>query len=118
MRKIQQKYIQILRLELEDLETDIKKLIAECEKSRESREWSTNVFMENLAIFNNELLGVNIFENFLTSLDIEKFTTLDEMVEFILKEFQKKVKELGLVPAINRLIERKLQKVADYVSRD
>ena len=115
MREVKRNYIKILKLELEDLEIDIEKLIENCEEACKTSDLSANVFLENLALFKNELLAVNIFEKMLDTLDIEQFASLDELVQFIKKSFEEKVRVLGLAKAINRYVERKLIKVAEYV---
>jgi hypothetical protein len=118
MREILKKYVQILKLELEDLEIDIQKLIENCEKTSKTSDLKINVFLENLQLFNNELLAVDIFEGMLDKVDISKFESLDELVQHIRKSFEAKVDALGLAKAINRMVDRKLQKVADYLSHD
>ena len=115
MSKAYKKYIQILKLELEDLEIDIQKLIENCEETSKTSDLSQNVFLENLALFNNELLGLNIFEKMLDQIDVNELESLEDLVEIIKKSFETKVEELGLAKAINRMVERKLFKVADYV---
>lgn len=117
MREVKKNYIKILKLELEDLEIDIERLIESCEEASEYSDLSENVFLENLALFKNELLAVNVFENMLDKVDIEQFDNLDDMVQFIKNSFEEKVRILGFAKAINRYVERKLIKVADYVTQ-
>ncbi len=116
MRKVLEKYVQILKLELEDLEIDIQKLIENCEKTSKTSDLKINVFLENLQLFNNELLAVDIFEKMLDKLDVSKFDSLDDLVRHIKQSFEAKVDALGLAKVITRMVDRKLQKVADYVS--
>ena len=81
MSKVNKKYVQILRLELEDLEIDIQKLIEHCEETSKTSDLRCNVFLENLALFNNELLAVDIFEKMLDKLEVDEFETLDDLVQ-------------------------------------
>lgn len=118
MSKVNKKYVQILRLELEDLEIDIQKLIEHCEQTSKTSTLRANVFLENLALFNNELLAVDIFEKMLDKIDVDKFETLDDLVQHIKSGFEQKVNALGLARAITRMVNRKLEKVADYVGHD
>lgn len=115
MRTVLEKYVQILKLELEDLEIDIQKLIENCEKTSKTSDLKINVFLENLQLFNNELLAVDIFAKMLDKLDINDFDSLDDLVRHIKQSFEAKVDALGLAKAINRMVDRKLEKVADYV---
>jgi len=109
------KYISILRIELEDLQTDIENLMKELERRKESRECTDHVFLHNLTLFKNELLGVNTFSRILDSLNPQDYNNVDEMIEDISQRFQKIVKAHDFAPAIGILIQRKLDKVARYV---
>ena len=117
MNTVNKKYIHILKLELEDLEIDIQKLIEHCEETSKTSDLKCNVFLENLALFNNELLAVDIFAKMLDTIDVDKFETLNDLVRQIKSSFEKKVEALGLARAITRMVDRKLEKVADYISR-
>lgn len=117
MREVKKNLIKILKLELEDLQIDIERLIEECEQQREKSDLSPNVFLENLALFRNELLAVNVFERFLDKINVEDFQSLEELVEYIREGFHQKVRETGLAQAINRYVDRKLDKVAEYVKQ-
>ena len=117
MHHIKEKYLAILRIELEDLHEDIEGLIRHATEERESGHLTNYVFMENLALFKNELLGVDAFDRILDELDLETFATLEEMVAYLKTDFREKVKSVGLAEAIDVLVERKLDKVLHYVTQ-
>ena len=117
MHKVNEKYLAILRVELEDLQEDIEELIAQITQEREEGGLTNYVFMENLALFRNELLGVDAFGRILDQLDPGAFATLDELVEHLKNTFRAKVKDAGLAKAIEVYVERKLEKVRQYVSQ-
>ena len=118
MRRINEFYISILRIELKDLQEDIEVLIQKCTEERERGNLTNYVFMENLALFKNELLGVDAFGRILDETDPKAYDALDEMVEDLKQKFQAKVKASGLAEAINVYVERKLRKVARYVTQE
>ena len=117
MRRINEFYISILRIELKDLQEDIEVLIEKCTEERERGNLTNYVFMENLALFKNELLGVDAFGRILDETDPKAYDALDEMVEELKQKFQAKVKASGLAEAINVYVERKLREVARYVTQ-
>jgi len=115
MRHLKENYLAILRLELKDLHEDIEALIEHLTREKERGHLTNYVFMENLALFRNELLGVDAFGKILDQLDPEAFATLDEMVDHLRISFRAKVKSSGLAEAINIYVERKLVKVRNYI---
>ena len=109
-------YLKILRIEIEDLKTDIEHLIEELKKEHEEEQLTNYVFLENLAVFGNELLGVGYFFNVLDKINPDDFDSLDSMANFIKTTLQKMVEEHGLTEAINNYAGRKLDKVKKYVT--
>ena len=110
-------YLQILRIELEDLREDLELLIDECNKRYEKEAITEHVFLANLALFKNELLGVDEFYRIMDETDPETFDTLESMVEYLRTCFREKIKQYGIAEAVNICIERKLEKVAKYVTQ-
>ena len=117
MRAVKQNYIAILRIELEDLHQDIQRLAKECNTGRDAGYLSENVFMQNLAIFKNELLGVHAFQHILDRIDPNSYDTLDAMIEDIRNQFQTLIRSHGIVNALQIYVNRKLDKVARYVKQ-
>lgn len=115
MSEKKNKYLKILRIEIEDLKYDVEGLIKECKIEHETGQVSEYVFLENLVIFRKELLGLGVFSQILDSIDPDRFENLDEMMEFIRKSFTDKIKEYNLLKAITLYVERKLEKVKKYV---
>lgn len=116
MRAVKQNYLRILRIELEDLQADIEHLIEQCRADEKSKQISEKVILQNLATFQNELLGVHAFQKVLDEIDPEQFETLEAMIEHIRSRFQSLIHSHGLVPALSIYVNRKLDKVARYVT--
>jgi len=108
-------YLNILRMELEDLHEDIDNLIRECAEQKEDCEITNYVYMENLANLKNEMLGLDVFAKIIDSTDPESYATLDEMISALKVVFAERMSEYGIINAIRLLVERKLEKVKKYV---
>ncbi len=117
MREIKRNYLKILRIEIEDLKQDIEALIEGCRREHESELLTHYVFMENLIVFRNELLGVDYFFKVLDSVDPDRYETLDNMTADLMATFRRMVEERGLPRDISYYVERKLMKVKQYVLR-
>ncbi|MBN2436215.1 MAG: hypothetical protein JXK07_13195 [Spirochaetes bacterium] len=117
MLKKKSNYLSILKLELEDLKTDIELLIKKCCEDKEEDNISNYVFMENLTLFNNEILGVNVFHTIIDDFasKIDEYSDLEEMIDKLKDTFMDKMKEFGVSKAIYLSILRKMDKVKSYV---
>ena len=115
MRNEKGKFLAIMRIELQDLHEDIEDLIQQTTRERESGALTNYVFLENLALFRNELLGVNTFGRLLDKVAPAEFGTLDELVEHLKASFRSRIKAAGLAEAIDLYLERKVDKARRYV---
>ena len=108
-------YLKILYLELEDLEMDIELLISECKKEREEDIITNYVFLENLSLLKNELLGLKDFRIIVDEVKPGEYENLEALVDHLRNSFKKKIEDHALSKAIVLYINRKLEKVAKYV---
>lgn len=117
MLKKKNNYLAILKIELEDLKTDIELLIKKCCEDKEEDNISNYVFLENLTLFNNEILGVNAFNDIIDDFEskINEYTNVEEMIIKLKETFMDKMKEFGISKAIYLSILRKMDKVKSYV---
>lgn len=115
MQKKKEMFLEILILELDDLNEDIKVLIKECEEKYFHEEISNYVFMENLAVLNNELFGVTGFKQDVKDVNPGDFEELDDLKDFLMDKLEKRINEKGIAYSINILVERKMNKVINYV---
>jgi hypothetical protein len=109
-------YLKILQLEIEDLRADIHLLIETAEKKKQRGEITNYVFLENMALFRNELLGLKIFEKLLEEVQTHDYQHLDSLMEFLKTSFREKTRRCGIARAICIAIDRKMLKVAKYVT--
>ncbi len=115
MREIKKKYLQMLRIEIEDLREDIDLLVIEYDRLHENEQLSNYVFSENLTVIRRELLGVHAFFRLLDEINPDRFATLDDLIADLSDTFRGMVKKNGLPEVIESYVERKLLKVKEYV---
>jgi hypothetical protein len=115
MKNKMERYIKILKIELEDLEDDIQDGQVILRQKLEDHKITDYVFMENLSTFITELAGIKKMEKEIDSL-AGQYETLDELVAYISGFVKKKVKDSGLPEVVYILIKRKLDKIYKYLS--
>ena len=117
MQKIKKRFMEILYIELDDLKEDLERLVDETENQRKKGILTEHVYMANLALYKNELLGVKSFNHILDHTDPSGFANLDDLLSHLRHSFQEKVRVGGRARAVNVCVERKLRQVARYVTQ-
>jgi hypothetical protein len=115
MKDVKGHFIKILRIELDDLKEDIEQLISECREKMEHPKLNEYVYLENLAVLKNELLGLGHFSRILDSMDVAGFADLDATIEAVKQAFSDEIERCGLAPAAVLLVDRKIEKVRQFV---
>lgn len=104
-----EQFIKILKIELTNLVEDISDLISYEKELHDKEKHSNFVYLENLVVLKDEIMGIN---GVLGELDrLEKSMTIENFVqelEFKLKEF---ITKRGYPLAVNELLKRKIKKV-------
>ncbi len=115
MKALQKKFIAILRMELEDLIEDIE-LLMSVEKKRFAKNEITNyVYMENTALFKNEIACLNNFIGFINGIEIGRFDSLAQLSAYIEEQFKNRRQEHEYQQAVMGFVARKIAKVMNYV---
>jgi hypothetical protein len=115
MKEKKLKYIRILNTELDDLAEDIGQLMGIYRERCERGEVTKYVYLENNALFENEISCLKNFAQFTLHIELDRFETLEELCAFVEKQFKRQLKEGCYTHAIENVVERKLQKVLNYV---
>ena len=110
------KYLEILKIELEDLAEDIKLLVDDYKTRRESGEITNYVLLENLALLTHEIHGAESFVNILRDMQPDDYASLDEMVAVIDSKMGDLIEHGGHDPLLHKMVKRKLAKLTAYVS--
>ncbi len=116
MHEAKKNYLRILRIELEDLESDVMDLIVQHEKAESTKALTDHVALANLALFKNEILGIKAFDEIMRQTDPEQFPTLNDMIEHLRARFRQRIQAAGIAEAIVLFVDRKLMKVRHYVT--
>lgn len=115
MREKLGKYLKVLKIELEDLEEDLK-LLNDVYSQQEKRDEITDyVFLENVSLVQSEISGIEHIIQSLDDITIEGFSSFDDFVEYIDANFRKQTQYSGFPEAVYVLVKRKLQKVSHYI---
>jgi len=110
-------YLRILDLELEDLKEDLQCMIEECTRRWQEGQLTNYVHRENVATFKSEMIGLDTFRRIVEETDPEEFPDLESMAEYLKKRFHRYICAAGIPEAVNICIDRKLNKVARYVTQ-
>ena len=110
-------FLQILAIEMEDLREDIDLLIEHCNQEEHKGQLTEHVFFSNIALFRNEERGLDQFAAIIRETDPERFSDLETLIAHIRSAFIQKIRECGLAPFIDLLVERKMEKVIRYVNQ-
>ncbi len=117
MKEKIRKYIDILRIELEDLEEDLL-VMAQIYQEREKKDEITEfVFLENVSLLQSEISGIDNILNELNEIDPGEFPTIDAFVESVDAAFRSKTEAAGFPDAVYALVKRKLSKVSKYIQQ-
>ncbi|MFO7888817.1 MAG: hypothetical protein R6V04_00600 [bacterium] len=107
----------IMRVELQDLKEDIEDLLDNNRKKFQEQKISQRVYMENEALYQNELIGIEEFSELLLSKNPSEFKDLSEFIQTLKEEFYILLKKEEIALAVKVCIDRKLLKVSEYVNR-
>lgn len=119
MKNAKRVFKEIMLLELDDLREDITDLIQVCADRHRKDEITSYVHKENTAFFHNEMLGIKGFLEDVEAFDITLPENIHEMAMALKALLLHRVTQHDLAPALIPLVERKIEKVMNYVrSRD
>lgn len=117
MESKKKKFLEILKIELEDLVLDMefsKEVLTNRLKEREITEY---VFLENLGLLKKEILCIERIKQMLMESDRD-IKSVDELRDVIDEYFKDKLKGAGFPNAVFLLISRKLDKISKYMMID
>jgi hypothetical protein len=112
-----EQFIEILKIELEDLKKDIELLISEAEKARVVERISNYVFLENLAIFRDEIVAVDALASFLHQSCADGCLDVEELRDKLLKLMNDKIFELRMPSLMMEWVDRKVDKAYRFLIR-
>jgi len=116
MSESRQKFLKILRIELEDLIDAVEALVDRHRKRLEAGEITDYVFNENSALLTCEKKALQHFLTELGRIDWAISKTLEELAAVVNKSFEDFLKEHEYFPALKEFVQKKIKKVLDYCS--
>ena len=115
MRVKLRKYLDVLKIELEDLETDLG-LMSELYGRREKQDEITDyVFLENVSLLQSEISGVASIIRSIDAIPVSEFSNLGEFVDYLEGRFRQRTEHSGYPESVYALVKRKLTKVSRYI---
>ena len=112
------KFLGILMVELEDLRSDIMELVAKMAEERESQKISSYTYRENVVALENEINGIKAAEAELGTISEDSRPDLDSLIVLINERLEQVFKKKAINRAAYVIIQRKVQKVKGYVTKD
>lgn len=115
MKDLLRKFIGILKVELEDLESDIGDLLEICQRRKDNREITEYVYQGNKNLLIREITGIKSLVNSLDALDTRGFSSPQEMFREIDLQILARTREGDFPEAVYSLVKRRLEKVIKYL---
>jgi hypothetical protein len=109
------KFISIFRIELKDLEEDIKDLLVILEKRKISQEITNYVYMGNKGVLLNEISCVHELLDELGTIDAYSYESVDAMIADVKQKLDTRIADCSFPVALHNLVQRKMEKVCSYV---
>ena len=118
MRQKLEKYLKVLRIELEDIETDLE-MMAEVYNQREKRgEITDYVFLENVSVLKSEISSIDSIISRIEDEHSEEFQDLGAFVEHLDSIFRERTEHASYPQGVYDLVKRKLTKVQRYIESE
>ncbi len=111
-------FLKMFEMELEDLHKDIELLIAKYKDEHDHQVISNYVFLENVAVMDNELFGVDSFLEEVRSLDGSGYSDVITLIHDLTRHIEQRCHERGIAMAVAVLAERKMKKVLAYIEKN
>ena len=110
-------FLRMFEIELEDLHRDIELLIDRYTDEHDHEVISNYVFLENIALMNNELFGIDSFIETVRNTDPLLYGSVDQLIDALTAQLRQRCREKGYASSVCVLADRKMKKVHSYLER-
>jgi hypothetical protein len=110
------KFLNVLRIELEDLEADLAALVEFYKQRKNSHEITNYVYLENKGLLINELRCIANLLDRLAAVDTSKYDTVDAMIDDMERMIAERARQCAFPDVVSALVTRKIQKVRKYIA--
>jgi hypothetical protein len=114
-RAVLNKFINIFKLELEDLEEDIGDLLEVLKQRRDSQEITNYVYMGNKGVLLNEISCVRELLDTLSTIEPYQYESVEAVVAAVKEMLDQRIRDCAFPDAVHHLVQRKLEKVCSYI---
>ncbi len=111
-----EKFLRILKIEIEDIQYDISALIDIYKDREEKGEITEYVFRENIGTLKREIIGVQQVLRSFETLDFERYDNLESMIQDCQKKMEEKLEGSEYEKVLNIIIDRKIEKLTRYIN--
>ena len=115
MRALLNKFINIFRIELQDLEDDINDLLEVLERRRDSQEITNYVYMGNKGVLLSEISCVKELLGSISKIDAYQYRNVEDMISDVKKMLDDRIQDCAFPEVVHNLVQRKFDKVCNYV---
>jgi len=116
MKTKEHKFLYILKMELEEIEEDLKTLLEMYCYCEDKHEITNYVRQENSSLIQAEIAALRSLFKFLDTFSPEGYESLEALAEGVLAKFKELIKKKEYPQALYYLIERRVQKVVKYLA--
>ncbi|WP_319476865.1 hypothetical protein [Marispirochaeta aestuarii] len=109
------KFLRILKVELEDLEEDINTLAGLTAKRRQDRAITEYVHMENISLLKQEFEGIKKIVDELDKVEMIEGETFPDFISRLKQRCRQTIHNSAYPDAVCIFVERKIDKVAEYI---
>ncbi|MBN1834499.1 MAG: hypothetical protein JW820_01550 [Spirochaetales bacterium] len=110
------KFLDVLRIELQDLEEDLDELVELYKKRADSHDITNYVYLENKGLLVNELRCVASILDSLSEVDASRYESVDAMIDDLERLIGERASACGFPEVVTRLVRRKIAKVRQYIA--
>jgi len=115
MQERVEKFLRILRVELEDLEEDINTLAGLTDKRHQDRAITEYVHMENISLLKQEFAGIKRIVDELDKVELMEEETFPDFLARLKQRCRETIHNSAYPDAVFIFVERKIDKVAEYI---
>jgi hypothetical protein len=115
LRALLHKFISLLRIELEELEQDIRDLLELWQRRKDSHEITNYVYLENKGLLLNEVSCVKELLDSIASVDTSRYDSVDQMIFDVDAMIAKRIRDCAFPEVLHSLVKRRLEKIRQYM---
>jgi hypothetical protein len=110
------RFVRILRIELEDLYENIEEAVQQYQEEEKTGQETEHVCEENMALLRNEEHGLRCYDRVLDSVDMDRYASVESLAADVKRSFRLVIRRTGLAEAVYVLVEQRIDRLVNYVT--